>query len=69
MLLSEVNAAFLKAGIVLFVDQDGILTGHPHSARNAKKWVELEKHLAGRYGEMRRYLIHAAFPRKGEKQS
>lgn len=67
MLLSEVNLAFLKAGIVLFVDPEGFLTGHPHSQRNAAKWKELEKHLAGRYGEMRRFLIHAAFPRKGEK--
>jgi hypothetical protein len=66
MLLSEVNRAFLHAGIVLFVDVDGILTGHPHGPRNAKKWQELEKLLAGRYGEMRRFLIHAAFPRKGE---
>jgi hypothetical protein len=66
MPLSEVNRLFLKAGIVLFVDADGFLTGHPHSQRNAARWKECEKHLAGRYGEMRRYLIHAAFPRKGE---
>jgi hypothetical protein len=67
MPLAEVNRLFLKAGIVLFVAADGILTGHPHSSRNAKKWEELERHLAGRYGEMRRFLIHMALPPKGEK--
>ena len=64
MLLSQVNEAFLKAGIVLFVAADGILTGHPHNPSNAEKWTELEKLLAGRYGEMRRFLIHAALPQK-----
>lgn len=58
MLLAHVNEAFMKAGIVLFVDVDGILTGTPYGPRNLDKWRANEKLLAGRYSEMRRFLVH-----------
>jgi hypothetical protein len=58
--LLTINEMFLKAGIVLFTDTDGTLTGFPHAPHNHGVWKELEKLLAGRYGEMRRFLIWSA---------